>query len=193
MPKITKHILWKWVSNYLIASFTLFGLNFLIYLLLKLFRGLDISVTDSLIISIQTGLLVPLYLIGIWVVLGAVIKILSFISSRLTKPKPLLPENKFIVEVTTEIFSVADPDGVQASINLNEITSVIVETNDTGPCGMDVWFIIASQDGKSCAYPMGATNDLLALDYYATLPGFELKGMNSTENAQFVCWENNGA
>jgi len=191
LPKITKHILWKWVYNYLVVSMGFFTLNFFIYIFIKLFGNLEVPIVDTLILSIKFGLLLPLYLVGFWAFCGGSIKLLGLISKQFRKPKPLLPENKFIVEVTDTTFSVANPDGTVAAISLKDITSIIVETNDTGPWGTDVWFIIAGQDGKSCAYPMGATNDLLALDYYTTLPSFELKGMNSTENAQFVCWEKN--
>jgi len=100
------------------------------------------------------------------------------------------PETRYNVNVTDEIFSVTDPDGKPSSVALDKITSITVETNDSGPWGMDVWFIVmGSKESEFCTYPMGATNDLLALDYFSTLPGFELKGMNSTENARFVCWQ----
>lgn len=167
----------------------LFSLMFFIYVFKILFWKLEIPIVDTLVLSIKFGLLMPLYLIGFWLISGIVRKILGFISKRFRKPKPLLPENKFIVEVTNTTFLVTNPDGTVAVLLLKDISSIIVKTNDTGPWGMDVWFIIMGQDGEFCTYPMGATNDLLALDYYATLPGFELKGMNSTENALFVCWE----
>lgn len=154
-----------------------------------LFRGLETTVVSSFVTSLKYGLFIPLLFVIIWVFTGIVKKILSFIFSRLRKPKPILPEKKFTVEITNIIISVTNPDGRVAAIALKDITSIVVKTNNTGPWGMDVWFIIMGQDGEFCTYPMGATNDLLALDYYATLPGFELKGMNSTENAIFICWE----
>ncbi len=124
---------------------------------------------------------------------ATVSKTANFISARLHKPKPLLPEKKFTVTVTEESILVRDPDGNVSSVDLVEITSVTVETNDSGPWGMDVWFIVkGASDNELCTYPMGATNDEKALDYFVTLPGFELKGMNSTENARFVCWQKPG-
>jgi hypothetical protein len=189
LPKITKHILWKWLSNYLIISTGFFGLYFSIELLLMLFRGLETTVASSFVASLKYGLFMPLILVGAWMFISTVIKIFGFIPSRICKPKPILPEKKFKVEITNTIISVTNPDERVAEIALNDVTSIVVKTNNTGPWGMDVWFVVMGQDGEFCTYPMGATNDLLALDYYATLPGFELKGMNSTENAIFVCWD----
>ncbi len=132
----------------------------------------------------------PLLVGGIWIFFGVFNKALSYISAQMHKPKPLLPESKFTVDVTDKKLFVTNPDGKVSSILLKSITSIIVETNDSGPWGMDVWFIImGASDNEFCTYPMGATNDEKALDYFITLPRFELKGMNSTENARFVCWQ----
>jgi len=132
----------------------------------------------------------PLIFAGLMLFLGAVSRAVNFTSARLLKPKLFLPEKKFTVTVTDESILVRDPDGNVSSVDLVEITSVTVETNDSGPWGIDVWFIvIGASDNELCTYPMGATNDDKALDYFITLPGFELKGMDSTENAQFVCWQ----
>jgi len=99
-------------------------------------------------------------------------------------------EIQYQVNVTDESFSVTNPDGKSSSVALAKITSIIVETNDSGPWGMDVWFIVmGGKDGEFCTYPMRATNDSVALDYFSSLPGFKLKGMDSTANAQFVCWQ----
>ena len=67
-----------------------------------------------------------------------------------------------------------------------------MQTNDTGPVGIDVWFILIS---NSCGvlFPLGATGDKEALNCLENLPGFEMKGMNCTSNETFTCWERGNA
>ena len=132
----------------------------------------------------------PLIFAGIMLFFAAVFRAVNFTSARFLKPKLVLPEKEFAVTVTDENILVRAADGNVSSVDLVEITSVLVETNDSGPWGMDVWFIvIGASDNDVCTFPMGARNDEKALDYFITLPGFELKGMDSTKNARFVCWQ----
>jgi len=106
-----------------------------------------------------------------------------------SKRKKVSLTQKYTVELTSNTLSVTDPKNKIQSIPLNQITTITVETNDGGPWGMDVWFIVAGQGADQiCVYPMGATNEDEALDYFLKLPGFELKGMDSTTNEQFICW-----
>lgn len=82
------------------------------------------------------------------------------------------------------------PDGIVERVSLAEITTVWVETNDSGPWGFDVWVVIEGRpEGGRVAFPMGATGDSTVIErLFDELPGFQLRGMNSTDNARFECW-----
>lgn len=84
------------------------------------------------------------------------------------------------------------PDGAVEVISWRDLDLVEVHTNDTGPFGADVWFVLTSVTAK-CSFPLGATGCDEATAHLAQLPGFELKGMNSTENAKFTCWARSNA
>jgi hypothetical protein len=72
---------------------------------------------------------------------------------------------------------------------LADVGAVYVETNDTGPWGADVWWLLNDQTGETkVAFPQGATGEQAALYRLRLLPGFEVRGMNLTENARFMCW-----
>jgi hypothetical protein len=99
------------------------------------------------------------------------------------------PESLFVVTITDDEIRNRRPDGKIECIALKELSKVLVETNDTGPVGMDVWWILegASAEQLVC-FPLGATGGSAVLDRLRQLPGFEIRGMNSTQNAQFECW-----
>lgn len=70
-----------------------------------------------------------------------------------------------------------------------DLGAVYVETNDSGPWGADVWWLLNDKSGQAkVAFPLMATGQDVALARLEMLPGFEIKGMNSTENARFLCW-----
>jgi hypothetical protein len=106
----------------------------------------------------------------------------------------LLPESRFRVEVTeTEIVS-HRPGGKVERVAFAELRAVIIETNDSGPWGADVWWIlVGSGPGSGCVYPGGATGEQEALTALQRLPGFDnrklIEAMGSTSNARFVCWQ----
>jgi hypothetical protein len=56
---------------------------------------------------------------------------------------------------------------------------------------MDVWWVLLSDtDEATVRFPLGATGEELFIRYATTLPGFGIRGMNSTANATFACWPN---
>ena len=84
------------------------------------------------------------------------------------------------------------PDGESRTIGWNDLISVIIETNDSGPWGSDVWWALRGQTSE-CYYPMGAAGEKEMLERLQQLPGFDndavVQAMMSTENAEFVCWQ----
>jgi hypothetical protein len=100
------------------------------------------------------------------------------------------PEERFVVEVTgaDEIVCRAPRRGEQR-IRMEDVAAVYVETNDSGPCGADVWWLIEDKAGDTkVAFPQMATGEQAVLERLRLLPGFEVRGMNSTANTRFMCW-----
>jgi hypothetical protein len=93
------------------------------------------------------------------------------------------------VLVSHEGLEVRSPDGESQSIHWPRVRRILVRTNDTGPSGADVWWVLEGQD-RACSFPQGATGEADALrEIVARFPKFEALGMNSTANATFVCWD----
>jgi hypothetical protein len=64
-----------------------------------------------------------------------------------------------------------------------------VETNESGPWGADLWWLLNDRRGETkVAFPQMATGEDAVLDRLHRLPEFEIRGMNSTQNGRFVCW-----
>jgi hypothetical protein len=100
------------------------------------------------------------------------------------------PEAQFFVEITPddEIICRA-PDQAEQRIRVTDLASVYVETNDSGPWGADVWWLLNDRIGRTrVAFPQLATGENVVLERLRQLPGFEVRGMNSGENARFMCW-----
>jgi hypothetical protein len=105
------------------------------------------------------------------------------------------PEARFVVAVTPadEIVCRA-PKQAEQRIKLAELGSVYVETNDTGPWGADVWWLLNDKSGQTkVTFPQLANGEDAVLQRLHFLPGFEVRGMNSTVNARFKCWPSSEA
>ena len=100
------------------------------------------------------------------------------------------PEAQFVVEVTPDDEIVCRaPKQAEQRIKLADLAAVYIETNDDGPCGADVWWLLNDTTGQTrVAFPQLATGETEALARLQQLPGFAISGMNSTENARFECW-----
>jgi len=104
---------------------------------------------------------------------------------------PLYPESLFVVSLIDDEINNRRPDGTVERMGFGEIRRVIVATNDTGPWGADVWWVLEGATPlQRLSFPQGATGEDAILDRLFKLPGFEVRGMNSTRNAQFECWPN---
>lgn len=68
-----------------------------------------------------------------------------------------------------------------------DLGAVYVETQDSWIA--DVWWLLIDKSGQTrVAFPQMATGENAALERLRLLPGFEVRGMNSTGNARFECW-----
>jgi hypothetical protein len=87
------------------------------------------------------------------------------------------PEEQFVVEVTAadEIICRA-PGHPEQRIRMADLGAVYVETNDSGPWGADVWWLLNDKRGQTkVAFPQMATGEYAALERLSLLPGFEVK------------------
>jgi hypothetical protein len=100
------------------------------------------------------------------------------------------PEAQFVVEVTAEDEIICRaPKREEQRIRMTDLASVYVETNDSGPWGADVWWLLNDDTGQTrVAFPQLATGEDAALERLRQLPGFKVRGMNSGENKRFICW-----
>lgn len=100
-------------------------------------------------------------------------------------------EEKWIVTVNEAGTTVQDAAGQSASISWQETLGIFIETNDSGPFGMDVMWLVAGNQG-SVMFPMGAQGEQSALKYFQGLPGFNngevIKAMSCSENRTFELW-----
>ena len=73
-----------------------------------------------------------------------------------------------------------------------DLTSVAIETNDTGPGGADVWWLLFRTGQTACAFPQGATGETVVLKLLMALPEFDqsetIKAMGCTSNSTFIVW-----
>jgi len=100
------------------------------------------------------------------------------------------PEAQFIVEVTVDDEIVCKaPKQAEQRIKMADLAAVYVETNDSGPWGADVWWLLKDNSGQiKVMFPQLATGEEAALERLRRLPGFEMQGMNSSKNVRFMCW-----
>lgn len=104
-----------------------------------------------------------------------------------TKKQPAHWEETIIVTFDEDQIITSYPDGQIEMVFWNKLDSVEVHTNDTGPWGADVWFVLSS-DNEVCSFPLGSKGCVELIERLQLLSGFEFKGMNSTGNAKFLCW-----
>lgn len=102
-------------------------------------------------------------------------------------------ERKVIVSWDENGVAVAYPSGERHATAWDAVNCVAIETNDSGPWGADVWWLLEGASDR-VAYPQGATGDegMLA-ELPKRFPGFNheavILAMGCTDNARFVCWE----
>ena len=92
-----------------------------------------------------------------------------------------------------ERISVRDDAGETKALAKGDLSGVAVETNDSGPWGADVWWLLFDgSDRLACAFPQGATGEKAVIDHIMALPAFDheamIKAMASTENALVPVW-----
>lgn len=104
----------------------------------------------------------------------------------------------WIVDALEDRINVTEPDGKTKFVGLDDLRGVVIETNDSGPFGADVWWLLFGADEKvACAFPQGASGEKAVVDRLMSLPGFDheamIMAMGSTGNAVFPVWRDQPA
>ena len=104
-----------------------------------------------------------------------------------------MSEAAYIVSVEGDGINVADPNGGETALAFDDLSGVMIETNDSGPSGPDVWWLLFGADDRiAVAFPQGASGEQGAIDWLIALPGFDheamIMAMGSTGNAVFPVW-----
>ncbi len=119
--------------------------------------------------------------------------IFSFFKKDKGEKKILDPESKWRVEFIGTNLKTTDYNGIESSIEISGIYQVLIETNNSGPWGTDLWWRIFSKNGI-LSIPNGATGESEMLENFQRFPNFNnsqlIKAMSSIENAEFIVWEN---
>jgi hypothetical protein len=112
-------------------------------------------------------------------------------------PLPTRSEVSVIDDVTFDDSGVrrVSPEGGVEEVRWDDLTEVRIETTDEESFGEDVYWLLAGADGTAVAVAGSALTDDLR-DRLQSLPGFDneqmIRAMNSTDEAQFLCWQRDG-
>ena len=84
------------------------------------------------------------------------------------------------------------PNGSTQSLSWRDLERVEIRTNDSGPWGADVWWVLIGKRDE-CSFPQGATGEPELFSKLQNLPTFDnaqfIEAMKSTGNATFICWQ----
>ena len=116
---------------------------------------------------------------------------------RSKKPVRREPECGWTAVLDDNLIRVRDEHGRLQFIGTSDLSAVVVETNDSGPWGLDVWWLLfGSGEQLACAFPQGAAGEPALLEYLMALPGFDrgqlTKAFRSTANGSFPVWRVGG-
>lgn len=109
-------------------------------------------------------------------------------------PRPLRPESRYLLTIDDTGVTCRQPSGEKESIAWADLDAVVVQTNDSGPCGADVlWLLRSRSSSGGCLIPQGATGEEALLSSLQKLPDFDhgqvIAAMTCTDNRSFVCWQ----
>ncbi len=99
-------------------------------------------------------------------------------------------DTEWIVSIVDSSISATDHTGATKAILISEVERVVIETNDTGPIGTDLWWLVFNAAGQlGTAFPNDAKGCGELAAVLSAWVGFDagelLKAMCSTSNAVF--------
>jgi hypothetical protein len=125
-------------------------------------------------------------------------RFLNFLTGKSSRDQHrLLPEAEFVVHFDDDEVVCSRPNGVIERVAWADLEAVIIETNDTGPWGADLWWLLLGARQTGCLFPNGATGETEVAERLRQLPDFDFEAffqaMQSTENQRFLCWRKSRA
>ncbi|WP_326526072.1 hypothetical protein [Dokdonella sp.] len=120
-----------------------------------------------------------------------------FAKKKKERAEAVMFERAIVVTFDRDRISATYPDGKIEAVAWKDVQCVAIETNDSGPWGADVWWLLEGAHDR-CVYPQGATGEPEVLpELQSRFPGFSdqavIAAMGCTSNARFVCWESSHA
>jgi len=113
------------------------------------------------------------------------------------KRRKAIPSCPWSVSVIDNAIVVSDGQGIERSLPIAHLRQVVVATDDSGPWGDDVVFLLYSAEPDPVAlFPLEANGEAAFVDWLLTQPGHRAneltKAMSSTAVARFVVYEADG-
>lgn len=101
-------------------------------------------------------------------------------------------ESQVVVEDHGEFASAIFPNGKTQTLSWGDLIRFEIRTNDSGPWGWDVWFVLVGTRDE-LSFPLGASGEDDVLTKVEKVTGNSrndlIDGMNCTENRTFVTWQ----
>lgn len=117
--------------------------------------------------------------------------IIHALKGKLLRNAKGVTEADWIVDVSEERIQTIDFQKKVNSIYIKDISSVEVETNDSGPWGVDLWWKIEAA-GNVVWIPSGATGETELQRVLMELDGFKMdeltNALRSISNQSFMLW-----
>ena len=105
-------------------------------------------------------------------------------------------ERRIVVTDDAGTIRATYPDGTVSAVDWSDLVQIEVRTNDTGPWGADVWWVLKGENGE-CIYPQGATGEPEMIPKFQKLEGWDdkelIRAMGCTRNKSFLCWEHSSS
>jgi|SRR5688572_33401538 len=103
-----------------------------------------------------------------------------------------MQEELWQVNISDTDLQVSDPNKNVRSMQLSNIRGIAIQTNNSGPLGSDVIWLISDGD-STISFPLGASGENSALRFFQTLDGFDnlkfINAMSSTDNNVFILFK----
>jgi hypothetical protein len=106
-------------------------------------------------------------------------------------------ETLWVLSREGDTITLIEPDGMCVETAFADLHLVHIVTNDSGPLGLDVWWLLEGEEDVLCAFPLGATGEQAVVDLLMILPGFDhmamINAMSTPDNSDFVVWRRGAA
>jgi len=107
------------------------------------------------------------------------------------KNNGLYPESKWVVDIKNEELISINYQKEVMKFPINSIKKIVIETNDSGPWGTDLWWKVFSIQEEPMIIPNGATGESEMIEKFEKIEGFSndalAKAMSCVLNAEFIC------